>query len=415
MTATLLRFGFVMVVVMIGFAMALHVLFRDLDTFGQTFLHLFKAMLGDTAYFDEFSGERYDWVATILLVVYLFIVAIMLLNLLVAILSTSHAQVQDNVGREFKVAKARIVQHYRLVVDEDVLPAPFNLVQLAVSPFIMLLCYLCGCSRGANNHGTLRQADQSTERETDDRSAANMYRCARRAFGQVVFWLLLGPIAVAGGALLWVISGFPYAQYAFYTLREEEIDFIIYRLEHLTEINWDDEGVRGWLLHACCYIGIFLWCIAAAPLCLLGLWVKASARVLAPCCFEKNSNGDRGSSRRVSKPTIESMLTKGPGGVGADKLREFLEDPMNDDDVRQDEKDRPTMVEHIKLLRNRLETTTKNELKELRNNVASKMEVHELQRNVATKSEVQELQNQLNQIFLVVKGLEEKIGRSELG
>ncbi|CAN0108305.1 unnamed protein product, partial [Ectocarpus sp. 6 AP-2014] len=84
MTTTLLKFGFVMVVVMIGFAMALHVLYHDVDSFCTTFLALFKAMLGDVDFFNEIATDQYDndSVATVLLVVYLFVVTIMLLNLL---------------------------------------------------------------------------------------------------------------------------------------------------------------------------------------------------------------------------------------------------------------------------------------------------------------------------------------------
>lgn len=60
MTTTLLKFGFVIkVVIMIGFAMALHVLFRDLDSFGQTLLGLFRAMLGETDFFTVVSGSQY--------------------------------------------------------------------------------------------------------------------------------------------------------------------------------------------------------------------------------------------------------------------------------------------------------------------------------------------------------------------
>ena len=76
MTTILLKFGFVMGVVMLGFTMAFHVLFRDFDSFGESFLDLFRAMLGETSFFTEFSGDTYDAVATILLVVYLFIVTI---------------------------------------------------------------------------------------------------------------------------------------------------------------------------------------------------------------------------------------------------------------------------------------------------------------------------------------------------
>ena len=86
MTSELAKFALVMLVVMIGFAASFHAIFRDFDTFGQTFLTLFKAMLGEVGFFDEFSGGRYDAVATLLLVLYLFAVTVMLLNLLVAVL-----------------------------------------------------------------------------------------------------------------------------------------------------------------------------------------------------------------------------------------------------------------------------------------------------------------------------------------
>lgn len=46
-----------------------------------------------------------------------------------------------------------------------------------------------------------------------------------------------------------------------------------------------------------------------------------------------------------------------------DKLREFLQDPMNDDHVRQDEKEKKPTIEHIKLLRKRLAMTIVKELR----------------------------------------------------
>lgn len=110
------------------------------------------------------------------------------------------------------------------------------------------------------------------------------------------------------------------------------------------------------------WVLILLWCVIVAPICLFWLWVKRSGRVLLPCCFkkEKKTKTDGDEERRsLKRPTIESLLLSKPGGVGADKLREFLEDPMDNNDVRQDEKDRPTMAEHIKLLRNHLEERSK--------------------------------------------------------
>ena len=44
------------------------------------------------------------------------------------------------------------------------------------------------------------------------------------------------------------------------------------------------------------------------------------------------------------------------------ELQRYLDDPMSDPDVRRDEETRTTTVEHIKLLRNRLEATTKEQI-----------------------------------------------------
>ena len=293
MTTTLLKFGFVIVVVMLGFAMALHVLLRDLDSFGETFQALFRAMLGESDFFDVFSGSQYDSVATLLLVVYLFIVTIMLLNLLVAILSTSHSQVQDNAGVELKVSKARIIAHYRWVVDNDLLPAPFNLVQLVLSLGAILVVYLwrkltSRCCRSPSGHRTLGQ----------------VYKGVSRAFGRVVFWLVLGAVAVSGGALLWVSSCFPFAQYAWYSQYKEE------KKKVGKSLPFGSMALRWGF--------IFAWCIIGAPIGLLVLWLKASGRVLLPFCFGKRESGKVACLSRV---TVESLLKKGPRGVGADKLR----------------------------------------------------------------------------------------------
>ena len=351
MTTTLLKFGFVMLVVIVGFAMSLYVLLRGEDTFGENFLGLFNAMLGDTDIFGEFSGERYDPVATILLVVYLFIVTIMLLNLLVAILSTSHSKVQDNVKVEFKVSKARIIEHYRLVVEKDLLPAPFNLVQLVadlvklvMAPLAILLGFLCNVSKV-------------------ERLCSELWTSARLVFGRIVFWAILGPVAVVGGALLWVVSSFPYAQYAWYTQYKQE-------KANDKENNLDFPS-RAWR----CLL-IFLWCIPVAPVCLLVLWIAvffrwiaALGRWIATACQDQQEPRPTPNTSCTKLPMIGSMLRKGPGGVGASKLSKFLEDPMDDMDVRQDEKDRNTTVEHMKLLRNRLESTTKEQLNVVRNDV----------------------------------------------
>ena len=351
MTATLVKFGFVMLVVMVGFAMALHVLLRDIDfseTFGETLLVLFKAMLGDTDLFDEFSGERYDSVATVLVVVYLLIMTIMLLNLLVAILSTAHAQVQGNVEGEFRVSKARIIEYYRLVVEKDLLPAPFNLIQpitsIAKAPFT----YCSKCWR----HQSSLMPDRPSERNS------------RAPCGEIIFSFVLGSVAVVVGAMLWVGSAlpiFPYSQYAWYARYIEE----------------KEKKNKSLLVSSVLgrYALISVWCFLGAPLSLISLWLQAFARVTYQCfskMFVKDHEEDFDSARRTRNGhcnTVDRLLRMGPGGVGIDDLLKFLEDPMDDEDIRQDERDRRATVEHIKLLRNRLERSRKRELSQLDDDV----------------------------------------------
>lgn len=127
------RFAIVLLLVMVGFTLSFHALLRTDDTFGTTCLNLFKAMLGEVGFFDEISEDRYESrynsVATVLLVVYLIIITIVLLNLLIAVSSTSQTNVQEHADQEYKVLKARLIKHYRNVVQEDLLPTPFNLLQ----------------------------------------------------------------------------------------------------------------------------------------------------------------------------------------------------------------------------------------------------------------------------------------------
>lgn len=422
MTSTLVQFGFVMLVIMIGFAMALHALFRDQDdllgqTFGEAMLGLFRAMLGDTNFFDEFSGDRFDDVATILVVAYLLIMTIMLLNLLVAILSTAHAQVHDNVGGEFRVSKARVIEYYRTVVRGDVLPAPFNLLQPVASAIVSLPGYcFCGWYRQKQGKKLARSDPAKTAasapppqeygararepRAQDGRSAwGKVYSSASYAFGQMVFSLLLGSVAVVVGALLWISSAlFPYAQYTWYS-----------RYREMKTTSAEASGLGPWSV-ALRLALVSAWCIVGAPLslCLRWLWASLCALMgfwLFPCFNamddqDKKNRSEQGFIREVTRSTVGNMLRRGPGGVGADQLRVFLDDPMNDNDVRRDEKDRNTTVEHIKLLRNRLEKTRKDDLKALCGKVASQTELEKL------GVQVRAIQSKLDGVLEIAGGRE---------
>lgn len=62
-------------------------------------------MLGETQFFEEFSSGGVDKIGVVLMVAYLIILSIMMLNLLVAVLTTSHARVDRNADQEYKVSQ----------------------------------------------------------------------------------------------------------------------------------------------------------------------------------------------------------------------------------------------------------------------------------------------------------------------
>lgn len=319
MMREMFRFAVVLLVVLLGFSMSFHALFRDADTYGRTCLNLFKAMLGEVGLFDEISESpyenRYKHVATVLLVVYLIIITIVLLNLLIAVLSTSHAKVQEHADQEYRVLKARLIKHYRLVVREDLLPPPFNLVQL---PFRW--------------HGG-----------------------AQRSVGQVIFWLFVGPVAALGGVILWIVSAVlvPFPAGAQFPA-------------------WSELRSRNWLLLAASYLLFVLMRVLWFPLSLFGWWLTrplAYFRLFLPrSCFglkEEEEGEDSRRPDRVRVANVDEMLkAEREPSVGA--LYKFLVDPLSDAKVREDERKRDATVEHVKLLRNRLEETFGREVDSLK-------------------------------------------------
>ncbi|CAM9247466.1 unnamed protein product [Scytosiphon promiscuus] len=333
MMGEMIKFGVVILVVMLGFAVSFHSLFEQTDTFGETCLTLFKGMLGEVGFFDEFRSDEYseyEGVATALFILFLVIIAIMLLNLLIAVLSTSHANVQEKAEQEYRVSRARLIDHYRLVVDKHLLPPPFNLVQLVVSmPFFLV-----------------------------DRSWRGP-RCtrAKEAVGRTVFWLVMGTAALVGGTALWMASAV-YTPFTWKRYCYEELGTFSMLLRHLL---------------------VFMWCVVGAPLYLAAFWMTAPLKWigLRPWGWLWNR---RGLITWLSEvPTsVDAMFTCRPGGLSVGELQDCLEDPMGDPQVRQDEKDRPTTVEHMKQLRDRIEQTNQanlgTKLKQVELEVTAKIE-----------------------------------------
>ena len=320
----LLQFAVVLLVVMMGFAMALYPLLRDDNsfTFDAVLLLLFKTLLGDVEAFQEFdesTQNRYSTVGRLLVAAYLVVMTIMLLNLLIAVLSTKHTIVDANADKAYKVSRARIIEHYRLAVASNILPAPFNLLQLVLTlPFLR-----------------------------KDQSAA--YTKTMEAVGQVSFWLVLSPLVFAGGVLLWVTLSMSFISHL-----TPELLLLSLRTS-LTQTAVE-------LLYGIVW---FLRRALGAPLCLLALWLRqpflAVRNVVIPS-KARRSQGERGNSNSSTSasghktPGIDVQKMLGDAGTEASDLRKYLEDPMCDPKVRPDEVDRGTTVKHMKLLRDRLET-----------------------------------------------------------
>ena len=392
MTMVLLHFVVIMLVILMGFAFALFPLLRDAEifTFGDVLLLLFKTLLGDLEAFEEFDDSaqnRYSSVVQLLLVLYLVAMTIMLLNLLIAVLSTAYAKVERNADKELEVSKVRIVEHYRLVVVLDILPAPFNLVQ-----FPLTLPFWC-----------LEQRARRRKKR----------RAIDRTVGQISFWIILSPAAAAAGTILWVAS----TVYIIFVPATE----LVCRVPTASDIRdsltkgpkvqnpftWaavallgvydlrfpDRESLRSSkrlakITAVRLQIGIEGFCALGAPLCLLFLWVRKPClwifRVItAPMTLLRFGGSSGGTSHTHSssgqdiaepnarntpevvsgvfhpsrqdsaKAKVHSMLKS--VGVGAGDLLKCLEDPMIDPEVRPDEVERGATVEHIKLLRDLLE------------------------------------------------------------
>lgn len=262
MTGKLAQFGAVLLVIMLGFAMSFYIFFREFLTFGNVLHRVFDAMMGTVDVFDDLSEEPYGDVATGLLIVYLTIMAVMLLNLLVAVLATAHAKVEGNAEIEYKVSKARIINFYRRVVDHDILPAPFNLVQLIVSrPFKILHgCQSSGVKRNLatttrncseRNHQRRYNmfvrdaADKGGLDNVDGREdLMNSQQCplhvvAKQTVGRACFWLVCGPLAMAAGTILFFFSMPKATHDAWKSLR------VVYRVHRSAKEIMDKYSIDG--------------------------------------------------------------------------------------------------------------------------------------------------------------------------
>ncbi|CAM9198081.1 unnamed protein product [Ectocarpus sp. 12 AP-2014] len=179
----LTRFGALMLVITLGFALAFYAMFGSMsaslpdggditeyDTYYSSILTLFSSMLGNFS-FEVFKGAPMAEAGEVLMAFFLCVMNITLLNLLIAILATAHARLEGNADKEAVLSEAVIITQYRRAMRLDSLPSPLNVPQELIS------CVLW----------------RHKER-------------AKEVFARAVFWLVSGPITIAATGVLWAVS-----------------------------------------------------------------------------------------------------------------------------------------------------------------------------------------------------------------
>lgn len=310
-------------VIMVGFAVSFIALIESNETtFISVLVSVFNAMLGEVSVFEEENFVNDFW-PTLLIILYLIIMSIMMLNLLIAVLSTEHSKVDERSDREFGISKVRMIKLYRRVVDKDLLPPPFNLVQLAILlPFFV--------------------ADSIFHLRTRF--------VVRRAVGVTIFWAVTGPIVVILGSLLWVVS-IPHAIVVAWEGTYFGGNSLFFRVVLCYFIiPFYSSGVYGVL--------VVLWLQSAAMgICfVLQIPLPVSWRSDIPHITDSTCPGYEPSHRELGI-SVPEMLLKAPERLGVREIWEYLEDPNTPANpaMRREEQCRPATVEHIRQVKNNLD------------------------------------------------------------
>lgn len=375
---------------MLGFAVSFAVLLQEFEVLEDVPHSTFRALFGDAGVFDEVYGEPYGDVAVVLLTVYLVTMAIVLLNLLVAVLSAANAKTDGGSDRALKASKAAMIERYRDAVKSNRVPPPFNAAQLAVSaPFAA--------------------ADWWRNRLGGRNLRSTACVTTKRLVGRLVFWLASGPLAIAAGTLLLVIS-LPNASAKPWM--------------HLKYFRGLPAAKR--LLVSVVVFPIYLF---LAPLALAVFWVAGIGSVLGfssiltkfrACCRcratrEPVSPASQSCRYHNGGCSVEKMLKEAPGGLSVGRLRECLDDPMSSPNVRRNGASRPSTVEHMTLLRDDftaktdgLQVATGRLIANLRGRVEASGAVME---NKFGEMELR-LVKRLRQVFEGVAMLEQRLGKT---
>ena len=98
MVGKVFQFAIVLIIVMMGFVVS----FWDeaeTESFEVMWVAVFKAMLGDFGDVEDLTTDP-DWVDRVVFVLYLVVMTVMLLNLLIAVLTIAHANIEERAEME---------------------------------------------------------------------------------------------------------------------------------------------------------------------------------------------------------------------------------------------------------------------------------------------------------------------------
>ncbi|CAM9221663.1 unnamed protein product, partial [Laminaria digitata] len=383
MIGEILQFALVIGVIMMGFTVAFFAIFSGERSFGDIWLDVFKAMLGEVGVFDEFFDDIYGTVGRFLLVIYLLVMAVMLLNLLIAILSTEHAKIEQGSDIAFRVSKVRIMKLYSRIVDKDSQPPPFNLVQLTLALPFLAVDRICKTS----THGKVK-----------------------RMVGGFVFWLVMGPLSVL----------------ALWGLCVASIPSVVLALWRGTLNNRFRGTASVYFVFSTCIAVLFR--VLCVPVILSALWENAgaveyysAAKDLVLSLFRGEGEGaaeispsahdeqqqqqHRGESNTLS---VAELLKRARGGKSVREIWVYLDDLASTADVhgQRTEKNSPATAEHLNRTRSQLQSSSEKR--------GQALLVHLQSIDVAVRTGVQELGQRVNhRVDALDSRVDERLDRLE--
>jgi hypothetical protein len=149
----LVSFAIVFLVCILGFGIALRGIFHLNEAFistGVTFLTLYSAAMG-TFDFTIFDGENsFQTFGTVLFAVYVIMTAVVLINLLIAKMSSTYQRIYDKSLEEWTLLQAKTLQKFILLEENSplcMLPPPFNGFSTSVYVVVELMKRLIIWSR----------------------------------------------------------------------------------------------------------------------------------------------------------------------------------------------------------------------------------------------------------------------------